>query len=152
VFVGAFKIELRILESRSLKEKRMTLRRMKDRARERLGVTVVEVGAQDLWQRAEVGVATVSGDRGKLIALLDEVRRCIVATEGVEVLQEWRDVSTFDGRSVEGAAIVAGDDAAWVPSEWRELLERDAEGSASGAGGQQAAGIAELAPSPRDAR
>jgi uncharacterized protein len=125
VFVGAFKIELRILESRSLKEKRMTLRRIKDRVRERLGVTVVEVGAQDLWQRAEVGMATVSGDRGKLNALLDEVRRCIVATEGVEVLQAWRDVSTFEGHSVEVEAPGPSEDG-WVPLEWQQALGEEA--------------------------
>ena len=67
MFVGALKLDLQILESRSLKEKRMVLRRIKDRVRERLGLVVAEVGAQELWQRAQLGVAAASGDRGKVM-------------------------------------------------------------------------------------
>ena len=58
------KISLVIDQSHSLKEKRMVLRRIRDRVRERLHVTVNEVGEHDNWQRAELGTAVVSADRG----------------------------------------------------------------------------------------
>ena len=54
------KISLVLDQSHSLKEKRMVLRRIKDRVRERANVVLSEVGAQDIWQRAELGCAGVS--------------------------------------------------------------------------------------------
>lgn len=110
MFVGALKLDLQILESRSLKEKRMVLRRIKDRVRERLGLVVAEVGNHELWQRAELGLATASGDRGKLLELLDAALRCVAATEGVELLAHWRDVSSFDGELVAGELADPSDD------------------------------------------
>lgn len=98
MFVGALKLDLQILGSRSLKEKRMVLRRIKDRVRERFGLIVAEVGSQELWQRAQLGTATASGDRGKLMELLDGASRCIAGAEGVELLARWREVSAFAGQ------------------------------------------------------
>lgn len=136
VFVGALKIDLQILESHSLKEKRMILRRIKDRVRERLSLTVVEVGAQELWQRAELGVATASGDRGKLMELLDEAWRCVASTEGVEPLAQRREVTRFEGEEVGamegeggegGAAQGRGgpNDPEWIPPEWQRMLDEE---------------------------
>lgn len=109
MFVGALKLDLQILESRSLKEKRMVLRRIKDRVRDRLGLVVSEVGDHELWQRAQLGVAAVSGDRGKVVELLDAAWRCAAGVEGVELLARWRDVSSFEGELVHDGR-GAGDD------------------------------------------
>jgi uncharacterized protein YlxP (DUF503 family) len=48
--------------SQSLKDKRMVLRRLKDRLKG-ANVSVAEVAYQDLWQRAGLAVVTVSSDR-----------------------------------------------------------------------------------------
>ena len=47
--------------AQSLKDKRMVVRRIKDRLRA-LNVAVAEVAHQDLWQRAGLGVVTVATD------------------------------------------------------------------------------------------
>jgi uncharacterized protein YlxP (DUF503 family) len=147
MFVGALKLDLQILESRSLKEKRMVLRRIKDRVRERLGLVVAEVGRHELWQRAELGIATASGDRGKLTELLDAACRSIATTEGVELLAQWRDVSSFDGQLVVGELETGDSDgsagrnsdepgggagrrpanngAQWTPPEWQRMLDEE---------------------------
>lgn len=133
VFVGALKIDLLILESHSLKEKRMVLRRIKNHARDRFGLTVVEVGAHELWQRAELGLATASGDRGKLMELLDDAWRCIASSEGVEPLAQWREVTRFDGEPVgalggEGTAAErrgGPGDTEWTPPEWQRMLNEE---------------------------
>ena len=59
MYVGIAKLSLVIGDAHSLKEKRMVLRPIKDRVRERLHVTVNEVGEHDMWQRAELGCAVV---------------------------------------------------------------------------------------------
>lgn len=73
--------ELFFPEAHSLKEKRMELRRLKDRLHAHYNVSVAEVGYQDLWQRALVAVAAVSGERAQLEQLarrlVDEMERLI---------------------------------------------------------------------------
>ncbi len=90
-----------IAHSHSLKDKRMVLRRMKDRVRDRLGVAVTEVGEQDHRQRAELGVAVTSGDRGKALEIIDAVVRVIAAAGGGDVVAVAKDAWTFDGRGLE---------------------------------------------------
>jgi uncharacterized protein YlxP (DUF503 family) len=60
--VGTCRITLHIPAGGSLKEKRMVLRRIKDRVRNKFNVSIAEVGDGDLWQRSILGVATVSND------------------------------------------------------------------------------------------
>jgi uncharacterized protein YlxP (DUF503 family) len=122
------KISLVIDQSHSLKEKRMVLRRIKDRVRERLSVTVNEVGELDNWQRAELGVAIASGDRGKALELIDHVVRVAVAAGGAQIVAIAKHVTTFDTPAEPyqpiddrtGAADKAqgGDD--WIPAEWQD--------------------------------
>lgn len=57
--VGLLSLELHLSGARSLKDKRMVLRSLKDRLR-RLNVAVSELEHQDLWQRAGLGVVTVA--------------------------------------------------------------------------------------------
>jgi len=78
VTVGLLRIELHIPGAHSLKEKRMVLRRIKDRVK-KFNVAVSEVEHQDLWQRAELAVVTVSADQRhadrELAAVADEIDR-----------------------------------------------------------------------------
>ncbi len=55
-------ISLHIPGSNSLKSKRLVLRRLKDRIRNKFNVSVAEVDDFDLWQRATLGIAVVSND------------------------------------------------------------------------------------------
>jgi uncharacterized protein len=129
VYVGIAKLGLVIGDSHSLKDKRMVLRRIKDRVRERIGVIVNEVGELDTWQRAELGVAVVSSDRAKAQALVDEVVRVAMSAGGAEIVSIAKDVTTFDTEPVPFTPIDdrtgAGDkavaaDADWIPEAWRE--------------------------------
>src|SRR5438874_922366 len=124
-------MSLLIGDSHSLKEKRMVLRRIKDRVRDRLHVTVNEVGApeiRDAWNRAELGCAVVSADRGKALELIDEVVRIAMAAGGAQIVAVAKDVITFDAKAVPFAEVDdrtgAGDKAAahddFVPEEWRD--------------------------------
>lgn len=68
-------LEFYFPDAQSLKDKRMSLRRLKDRLHARFNVSVAEVGYQDLWQRAVVAVASVSGDRPYLEGLSQQITR-----------------------------------------------------------------------------
>lgn len=67
-------LEFFLADSHSLKEKRMILRRVKDRLRSHFHVAVAEVGYQDLWQRAVLAVALVAAEPGPLRQLADRIR------------------------------------------------------------------------------
>lgn len=122
------KISLVIDQSHSLKEKRMVLRRIKDRVRERAHVHLNEVGEQDIWQRAELGCAVASSDRGKALAVLDEVVRVAMGAGGAQIVAIAKDVTTFDAppvpftpiddRTGTGDKAQGSDD--FVPDEWRD--------------------------------
>jgi hypothetical protein len=76
--IALLSIELFLPMSQSLKDKRMVLRRLKDRVGA-LNVAVAEVAHHDLWQRAGLGVVTVatSGDVAErtLSSVLHEIDR-----------------------------------------------------------------------------
>jgi len=57
--IALLSVELYLPMSQSLKDKRMVLRRLKDRLGA-MNVAVAEVAHQDLWQRAGLGIVTVS--------------------------------------------------------------------------------------------
>jgi uncharacterized protein len=129
MYVGLAKLQLAIPAARSLKDKRMVIRRVKDRVRERLGVTVSEVGELEIWQRAELGCAVTSGDRRKALALIDEVIREVARVADGQIVAVAKDAWTFDSAPAPVAVAVddrtgSGDKAAadtsWVPDAWRD--------------------------------
>ena len=77
-FVGLLSLELHFPGSRSLKDKRVVLRSVKDRLR-RLNVTIAEVDHQDLWQRSTLAVAAVGSEQRaverSLESVVEEVER-----------------------------------------------------------------------------
>jgi uncharacterized protein YlxP (DUF503 family) len=76
--VGLLTVEMHVPGARSLKEKRMVLRRVKDRLK-KFNVAVSEVEYQDLWQRAALAIVTVGTDQSfadrELSAACDEIER-----------------------------------------------------------------------------
>jgi uncharacterized protein YlxP (DUF503 family) len=71
--VGLLTLEIYIPDSHSLKDKRQVLRSLKDRLRARFNVAVAELDHNDAWQRAQVGVVTVSNDPAHLEQSLQAV-------------------------------------------------------------------------------
>lgn len=60
--IGALTVTLQVPESLSLKDKRQVVRSLTARLRQTFNVAVAEVGDQDLWQSAVIGVVCVSSD------------------------------------------------------------------------------------------
>lgn len=68
-------LELRIEGAHSLKDKRQVLRSLKDRLRTQFNVAVAELDHTDLWQRATLGVVSISDSRDYLQGLMHSVER-----------------------------------------------------------------------------
>jgi uncharacterized protein len=84
MFVGVLTFGLLVRESRSLKDKRRVVKSIKDRIRNRLNVSIAEVGSQDQRQRAELAAVTVSGSRSRAQSVLSDVLSIVDRVPGAE--------------------------------------------------------------------
>jgi uncharacterized protein YlxP (DUF503 family) len=75
MFVGILRLTFHVPQARSLKDKRRVVQRFRDRVRSRFDVSIAEVGAQNVLQRAVFGVSVVSGDAAVCDSVLAQVAR-----------------------------------------------------------------------------
>ncbi|HZD30861.1 MAG TPA: DUF503 domain-containing protein [Candidatus Angelobacter sp.] len=68
-------LEIRIEGAHSLKDKRQVLRALKDGLRTRFNVAVAEIDPSDAWQRATLGIVSISPSRDYLDGLMRNVER-----------------------------------------------------------------------------
>lgn len=91
--VGAARVELHVHGSQSLKAKRGVVRSVCARVRNRFNVAVAEVGGQDTWQVAVLGLAAVAEDAAtvrkrleKAIEFIEDLHLAEVLDQEVEIL------------------------------------------------------------------
>jgi len=87
-------LEIHIEAAHSLKDKRQVLRSVKDRLRNTFNVSVAEIDVTDLWQRATIGVVSISDSRDYLEGLMRNVERNAVRianNAGGEVVDSFLD-------------------------------------------------------------
>ena len=86
-YVALLTIHLHFPEAGSLKAKRKELSSVKAQLHGRLGVAVAEVDHQDIWQRATLAAALVSGSMSTLAESCDRVSKFLDARfpDGVRV-------------------------------------------------------------------
>ena len=85
MFVGTLRLDLRLGDVRSLKQKRAALRPVLTELK-RFDVCVAETDHQDLYRRAEVGAAYVSGEPAQVRRVLDACERAVAGRPDIEVL------------------------------------------------------------------
>jgi uncharacterized protein len=96
--IAVLTLELRIEGAQSLKDKRQCVRSLKDKLRVSFNVAVAELDQSDLWQRATVGVVSISESRDYLQGLMENVERAamrIANNGGGEVVDSY--VNYLDG-------------------------------------------------------
>ena len=85
----AARLELDLPYASSLKDKRQTIRSLRDRLRKK-NVSVVESGNQDFCQRATVEIALAAVSKGAAEEKREEVRRFLLNYEELMVA-DWRE-------------------------------------------------------------
>lgn len=93
--VGVLRLTLVIAGARSLKDKRQALRKIIDRARARYNVSIAEVGENDIWQRAVVGVTLVANDRSFVNEVLDKVVRDVESLAVASLVNREMEIETY---------------------------------------------------------
>jgi uncharacterized protein len=86
VHYGIARVDVHLPGVGSLKGKRALLNRIKAALHTDLGVSVAEVGAQDTWQRAVLGVAVAASTATGVERILDRLAAVIERDPRVEVL------------------------------------------------------------------
>ncbi len=87
MIVGLCTVELFIPDGHSLKDKRRILQSLKTRVRDKFNVSVAEVGEQDLWQKAILGLACVANESVHVNQVLDQVVNLIRAVPTVQLVR-----------------------------------------------------------------
>ena len=75
MIIVAAMITLLIPENDSLKGKRRVVKSLIERVRHKFEAAVAEVGDNDLWQKAKIGVALVGNDSHLLEARLQQIMK-----------------------------------------------------------------------------
>ena len=75
--VAAALLTIHIPASQSLKDRRRVLRSLLERTRNRFPVAAAEVGGQDTWQYAEIGLSAVSSSANHARQVIDEAVRFV---------------------------------------------------------------------------
>jgi len=91
--IGVLNILLEIPSAFSLKEKRRVLNSLKAKLKSKFNISVAEIGAKDIWNKAEIGVALISDDTsfcneqlGKVIDFVNNQHDVVVLDINQEIL------------------------------------------------------------------
>lgn len=96
VHFGVMRVDLHLPGAGSLKGKRALLNKAKAALRRDLECSVAEVGYQDSWQRAALGIAVAASSHTGVERVLDRVVAVIERDPRVVVIGTGTDVDTLD--------------------------------------------------------
>ncbi len=82
--IGAVYLEVLIYNAQSLKDKRSVIKSIITKLKQRLNVSVAEINHQDVWQRAEIAIVTVSSERK---VAEKELQRALALIDGMTELE-----------------------------------------------------------------
>ncbi len=86
MIIGTLKIYLMVPWSHSLKEKRMVLRSLTERLKNKFNISVAEVENQDLHQSIVIGIACVTNEASHANSILQKVVDYVINNSEAEVM------------------------------------------------------------------
>lgn len=96
VHYGVARVDLRLPGADGLKAKRALLNRARAALTDELGVSVAEVGAQDVWQRAVLGISIAASTATGVDRVLERVTAVLERDPRLEVLTVEELADTMD--------------------------------------------------------
>jgi uncharacterized protein YlxP (DUF503 family) len=93
--VGIGIITLRLHECRSLKGKRKIVKSIIGQLRNNFNASVAEVGANDIYQRAEIGVSLVGNTKNLINSKLDKLFNLVDALGLAEIIDTEMEIITL---------------------------------------------------------
>lgn len=96
VHFGVARVDLHLPGAHGLKAKRAVLQRARSALSDELGCSVAEVGYQDVWQRAALGISVAASTHTGVERVLDRVTGVLERDPRLVVLGTAEDVDTLD--------------------------------------------------------
>jgi hypothetical protein len=87
MIVGLCTAELHFHDAQSLKGKRKVLVSLKARLQNRFNISIAEIDENQLWQKAILGIASVTNETARVNQTLDYVLNDIRANPSLELLR-----------------------------------------------------------------
>jgi len=85
--IGLLELELLLDNTRSLKQKRSVLSRLRNQIQKKYNVSFSEVGSQDVWGRAEVAMTTASVDSKMIDRMFASLEKQVDQFPAVRIIQ-----------------------------------------------------------------
>lgn len=86
MIVGLLTLDLHIPEANSLKSKRLVIKSLIDRVKNKFNVSISEVDAQNLWQRSVIGIAYVANETKIINQVFEKIKTLVLNTHSVEMI------------------------------------------------------------------
>ena len=86
MIVGVLRVDLRLFEAQSLKQKRSLVSRILNRVRSRYPVSAAEVGCQDLLQRCMLGISMTAATEAQINSVFNKLEEDIYQSGIAEII------------------------------------------------------------------
>jgi uncharacterized protein len=96
MWIGWLEFDILLGDVQSLKQKRSVIRPVVAELQRKFSVSAAETGSRDLYRRAGIGVALVSGDRTHVVDVLDAAERLVAAHPEFELLSARRSLRSSE--------------------------------------------------------
>jgi hypothetical protein len=87
MIIGLLTLEIYIPYSHSLKEKRKTLNKIKDRVKKKFNVAFAELEYLNKWQRSKIGLVTLNTQKSMIEKIFQKITREIEENIEGEILK-----------------------------------------------------------------
>jgi len=95
--IGVLQLRLHFPWVHSLKEKRMEVKSLCSKARNKFNVSVAEVDEQDIHQLAVLGFASLAGDKSQADSIMDNIINFVEANTEGEIVAVDREIIDYNG-------------------------------------------------------
>ena len=93
--VASLTLEIEISHAQSIKDRRQVVRALKDRLRNAFNISVAELDSAEVWNRATLGIASISSSNSYLSGQLREIEAAanrIANGLGAQVIDSWAEI------------------------------------------------------------
>ncbi len=88
MIIGTLQLELHFFRPQSLKEKRVLLKSLLSRLRQRFNISVSEIDGMDLWQKSVLAIAAIGGEKRHINQVLDQVTDFVHEERELEIINQ----------------------------------------------------------------
>ncbi len=92
MIIGLLQLDILIPESNNLKDKRSTIKSLKETIRKRFNVSIAETGKLDKWSRTEISITKVSNEAKFIRQEFQKIQNDIESRYPVEIINKQEEV------------------------------------------------------------